>query len=155
TGSNPDTAGSGRIQEDSLRAVNAYFDRNSIAAVAEPHTDPLGRAHSLAARIRWALPKAPPVVSIIIPTRDRVELLGQCLDSLASVSRDYPGQVEILVVDNDTAEPNAKALLAEFAQASCGRVLGFSGSFNWSAINNFAAGRAKGEVLLFLNNDTI
>jgi GT2 family glycosyltransferase len=150
-----EAAEAGRVRENSLHAVNAYFDRNSIAATAEPHADPLGRAHPLAARIRWALPKAPPSVSIIIPTRDRKELLSPCLDSLASVSREYPGESEIIIVDNDTTEPKAKALLRKFAQTSYGRVLSFSGPFNWSAINNFAVGEAKGEVLIFLNNDTL
>jgi GT2 family glycosyltransferase len=150
-----DAAVAGRIQENSLRAVNSYFDRNGVTAKAEPHADPLGRAHPQAARIRWALPKTPPVVSIIIPTRDRKELVGPCLGSLTSVFREYPGRAEIIVVDNDTTEPDTKALLKHFAQSSGGRVLSLGGPFNWSALNNFAVTEARGEVLIFLNNDTL
>jgi GT2 family glycosyltransferase len=153
--SNVESVAPACTQEESVRAVNAYFSRNGIAATAEPHTDPLGRARPGAARIKWALPEAPPMVSIIIPTRDRKDLLGPCLDSLALVSIEYPGQIEIIVVDNDTTEPEAKALLTHIVQSSRGRVLGFSGPFNWSAMNNFAAEQARGEVLIFLNNDTL
>jgi len=53
------------------------------------------------------------MVSIIIPTRDRKELLGPCIDSLGSALLGYPGQTEIIIVDNDTTEPDAKALLKE------------------------------------------
>ena len=67
-------------QSNSIRAVGAFFQRNGIAATAEPHADVLGRAHPTAVRTRWALPDPPPMVSIIIPTRDRKELLGPCIE---------------------------------------------------------------------------
>jgi GT2 family glycosyltransferase len=144
-----------RVGEDPVQSVNAYFDRNRIAAIGEPHADPLGGAQHGACRIRWALPTPPPTVSIIIPTRDRKELLAPCFESLNSCSEDYPGEVELIVVDNDTTEPEAKALLTYIGVTSRSRVVNFRGPFNWSALNNFAAEQAKGDVLIFLNNDTL
>jgi GT2 family glycosyltransferase len=67
----------------------------------------------------------------------------------------YPGQGEILLVDNDSVEPSTLAYFAGLAALPQIRVLRFRGPFNWSAINNFAAREATGEVLIFLNNDTV
>jgi GT2 family glycosyltransferase len=67
----------------------------------------------------------------------------------------YPGEYEILLVDNDSAEP---ATLSYFASLSANpriRLIRFRGPFNWSAINNAAARDAQGEVLIFINNDTV
>jgi O-antigen biosynthesis protein len=141
--------------EDSVRAVNAFFDRNGIAATAEPHADPLGSAQPGACRIRWALPAAPPKVSIIIPTRDRRDMLEPCVRSLAGISDEYPGEIEFIIVDNDTTDPETKTLLTQIASRARSRVLNFRGPFNWSALNNFASEQAEGEVLIFLNNDTL
>jgi O-antigen biosynthesis protein len=142
-------------REDSVGAVNAFFERNGIAATVEPHADPLGSAQPGACRIKWALPAAPPKVSIIIPTRDRRELLEPCVRSLTAISDEYPGEIELIIVDNDTTDPETRTLLTQIASRVGSRVLNFRGPFNWSALNNFASKQAKGEVLIFLNNDTL
>ena len=98
-----------------------------------------------------APPDPPPLVTIILPTRDRADLLAA---SAWGVLRgtDYP-DLELIVVDNGSADPAALALLAEIGADPRTEVLPFPGAFNFSALNNAAARRAKGSVLVLLNND--
>ena len=93
-----------------------------------------------------------PKVSIIIPTRDRAELLRQCMEGLLHRTN-YPS-LEIIVVDNGSREESTLRLLETYRSARNISVLPFAGDFNWAAMNNRAAAIATGEVLLFLNNDT-
>lgn len=90
-----------------------------------------------------------PPLSVIVPTRNRVDLLRTCLDGVAAVR--YP-QVEVIVIDNDSDDPETLAYLAALDPARH-RVLRHSGVFNYSAINNRAAAQAKGKLLCLLNND--
>ena len=92
------------------------------------------------------------LVSIIIPTRDRAELLRACVASIRRHT-ERPAY-ELLVADTGSTEPAALTLLAELARSPDVRVLESPGPFNWSATNNLAARSARGNVLLFLNNDT-
>jgi GT2 family glycosyltransferase len=99
--------------------------------------------------VRYRL-RGTPLVSIIIPTRDRWPLLDQCLRSLEEKTS-YP-RYEILVLDNGTTEPHALAGLEAVGRKW--RVYRCPEPFNFSALNNFGASRARGEHLVFLNNDT-
>jgi GT2 family glycosyltransferase len=142
------------IQTNIVAVVQEHLNRQGLAAAAETHADPVGAARAFATRIRWRLPAEAPLVSIIIPTRDRLDLLRPCVDSVLRSAAHYPGAIEVLIVDNDSAEPATAAWLAEATDPRV-RVLSFRGAFNWSAINNSAAREARGEVLIFLNNDTV
>ncbi len=99
--------------------------------------------------VRYRL-RQTPLVSIIIPTRDRWSLLQQCLRSLEEKTS-YPNY-EVIVLDNDSAEP--ETIRGLNAVAGTCRVLSFPGAFNFSAINNFGAAQARGDYFVFLNNDT-
>lgn len=90
-----------------------------------------------------------PPLSVIVPTRNRVDLLRTCLDGVAAAQ--YP-QVDVIVVDNDSDDPETLAYLAALDPARH-RVLRHSGAFNYSAINNRAAEQAQGRLLCLLNND--
>jgi GT2 family glycosyltransferase len=90
-----------------------------------------------------------PRVSVIIPTRNRAELLRKCLEGLSRT--DYPDR-EIIVVDNDSDEPEALSYFEELRNNGV-TVIRLEGEFNYSALNNNAAGTAQGEFLCFLNND--
>ncbi len=103
-------------------------------------------------RLRWPIPASPPLVTIIIPTRDGTALMEACLEGLLHRT-DYPA-LEILVCDNDSQDPRLLARFAEWRRDPQFRVLPCPGPFNYSAINNHAAREAKGEILLLLNNDT-
>ncbi|HKM77934.1 MAG TPA: glycosyltransferase family 2 protein, partial [Candidatus Bathyarchaeia archaeon] len=86
--------------------------------------------------------------SIIIPTRNRVDLLQRCISNLES--RTHYSNYEIIIVDNNSDDKRTLTYLGSLRH----KVLQFDGEFNFSKINNFAAAHAKGDHLLFLNNDT-
>jgi glycosyltransferase involved in cell wall biosynthesis len=102
-------------------------------------------------RVRRPVPSPAPLVSIIVPTRDRAELLGPCAEGVLS-GTDYPA-LELLIVDNGSGEPQIRALFAKLRQDPRVRIIDAPGPFNFSALNNRAAAEARGEVLVLLNND--
>jgi GT2 family glycosyltransferase len=94
-----------------------------------------------------------PLVSIIIPFKDKVELLDKCLRSI--YENTTWKNFEVLIVDNDSELLETSDYLerapSNYANLT---VLKYAGAFNYPAINNFAASKAKGEYLVLLNNDT-
>ena len=102
-------------------------------------------------RLVRPIPDPAPRVSVIIPTRDRAELLRVTLDGLFGRT-DYP-TIEVVVVDNDSREPETRALFAEYRDDPRLRVVAVPGAFNFSDLSNRGAAAATGSVLLFLNND--
>jgi GT2 family glycosyltransferase len=147
-------------QQEALRrtivaVVDAHLRDAGQDAVVEPHSDPVGRPRLFANRVRWRLPAAAPKVSIILPTRDRLELLEPCVDSVLRAAPAYAGETELIIVDNDSVEEATKAYFRRIGGTRGVRVLPHGGKFNWSAINNRAAQAATGEILVFLNNDTL
>jgi len=104
-------------------------------------------------RVRYAVPEGPdaPLVSIIIPTRNGLALLRQCIESLG---RTRYKRHEIVVVDNASDDPETIAYLAMLQAQGTVRALRDDSAFNFSAINNHAVRQAaRGEFLLFMNND--
>lgn len=94
------------------------------------------------------------LVSIIIPTRDRVDLLGMCIDSILSKSSWQ--HFEIIVIDNGSVQEDSHAYFAEITQRDARvKVTRIDEPFNWSRLNNLGAEFAKGDLLVFLNNDTV
>ena len=102
-------------------------------------------------RLRFNLPDPAPLVSIIIPTRDRVDLLRMSVGSILEKTTYEP--FEILIVDNGSLEKTTKNFLVELEREPRIRVLHYPYPFNYSAINNFAARTAVGEILALVNND--
>jgi GT2 family glycosyltransferase len=90
-----------------------------------------------------------PPVTVIVPTRNQVGLLRTCLDGVAAAT--YP-DVDIIVVDNDSDDPETLAYLGAL-DPTRHRVFHHSGAFNYSAINNRAVSEAQGRLLCLLNND--
>lgn len=90
-----------------------------------------------------------PPVTIIVPTRNRVDLLRTCLDGVAATN--YP-DIEVIVVDNDSDDLETLSYL-EALDPKRTRVIRHPGQFNYSTINNRAAGDARGRLLCLLNND--
>lgn len=124
------------------RAVNAHLGRLQLPARAEPAELP----HRL--KIIPAKRETNARVSIIIPTRDAPEIFGRCLKSIFEKTS-YP-DFEVVIIDNDTTDPAALALIEQYPV----RRIPFPGRFNFSRANNQGAEAASGELLLFLNNDT-
>lgn len=90
-----------------------------------------------------------PLVSVIIPTRNRADLLRTCIEGV--LRTDYPA-IEVLVIDNESDEAGSVAYLDELKQAGI-KVIPMAGPFNYSRLNNAAVRHAEGELLCFLNND--
>ncbi|HYE50319.1 MAG TPA: glycosyltransferase family 2 protein [Azospirillaceae bacterium] len=126
-----------------LPAVQGVLDRHAPGAVAEPVGPVL--------RVRWPLPQPVPPVSVVVPTKDRVELLRPCLEAVLDRTQ-YPA-LELIVVDHESQDPATRTFLDAVRWRPGVRILPYSGPFNFSDINNRAAEAAAGEVLVFLNND--
>ncbi|MBI4244158.1 MAG: glycosyltransferase family 2 protein [Planctomycetes bacterium] len=90
------------------------------------------------------------LVSIIIPNKDRVELLRKCIHSIQKTT-DYKNY-EIVLVDNASKQVQTHKFYDTIREKVT--ILVWNEPFNFSAINNFAARHAKGELLLFMNSDT-
>ena len=103
-------------------------------------------------RVTYPLPQPPPLASVIIPTKDRAELLRRCAAGLLGRT-DYPA-LEVLIVDNGSTEADALALLDDLARDDRVRILSRPGVFNWSALNNAGVEAMRGQVAVLLNNDT-
>jgi GT2 family glycosyltransferase len=126
-------------------AVRRHLARQGVDAAVE-------RTGAGCWRLRHALPPVVPKVSIIIPTRDALDLTRRCVDSLRALTRyaDY----DILLVDNQSRDPLAIEWMRREAAAKRVRLLSFDRPFNYSAINNMAVREADGELVCLLNNDT-
>jgi len=128
------------------RAIQSYLDRTL------PGAQVMDSAHAFCYDVHFNYAVPQPLVSILIPTRDRVELLDTCVRSLREKTR-Y-ANYEILVIDNGSVELKTTRWFAQMSMEAGVRVLPADIPFNWSALNNLAAREAQGKVLVFLNNDT-
>ncbi|MDM0038513.1 glycosyltransferase [Variovorax sp. J22G21] len=128
---------------DGRAVIERYWARSGFEARAE--TQPDGTQ-----RVMWALAK-PPLVSVVIPTRNKPELLRMCIDGLLR-GTDYDNK-EIVIVDTGSDDPATLAYYGELAQIPCIRIVHFLKKFNYSAACNYGASFARGDLLLFLNND--
>jgi O-antigen biosynthesis protein len=128
------------------RALADHFSRLGLAV----DLSPVPGDHW---RVKFPVPSPAPLVSLIIPTRNAVKLVRQAVKSVLQVT-DYPN-FEILIVDNGSDDPETLAYFEDIKRGTDPRlrVLPYPKPFNYSAINNFAVGEARGEILCFLNND--
>lgn len=93
-----------------------------------------------------------PLVSILIPNKDQKETLMHCIRSVLETSTWK--NLEILIIENNSEREETFACYRELEKDPRIRILTYPGkTFNYSAINNFGVQQAKGEYLLFLNND--
>lgn len=102
-------------------------------------------------RVRYSLPSPAPLVSIIIPTRNSLDLLRSCIKSLLEKTQ-YPNY-EILIVDNQSHDTHTIDYLNKIVADGIARVLHYDFPFNYSAINNFAVDATLGSYLCLMNND--
>lgn len=106
----------------------------------------------LAWRLYWPTPSRLPLVSLCIPTRNGLEVLQPCLESILQLTR-YK-HFEILVIDNQSDCPQTLQYLAQISeQDKRVRVLRYDAPFNFAEISNFAVAQAQGEVIGLVNND--
>lgn len=124
------------------RALKEHFTRQGIQADAEF----LGHGY----RVRYHLPETP-LVSLIIPTRDGVNMLAQCIDSILTKT-DYPNY-EIIIIDNGSEDPATLQYLDLLRERAGIKIIQDNRPFNYSALNNAAVQEASGEIIGLINND--
>lgn len=129
--------------------ARAVSDRlQALGAEVELHKDDKGAARC---RVRFPLPDPAPLVSVIVPTKDAVQLLRNCVSSVLEKT-DYPA-FDITVVNNRSISDATLEYLGDVAGKGRVDVMDYDAQYNFSAINNLAASRVQGELLVFLNND--
>lgn len=138
--------GGSREREAMRGAKNAFLAKRGENAEAAPH--PLKADWDVIIR---RPPRPCPLVSVIVPTRDRADLLSACVAGVLERTNDVP--VELIVIDHDSRERATIDLFERLAKDPRVRILKYSGAFNYSDMNNCAAATARGELLCFLNND--
>lgn len=102
-------------------------------------------------RVQWPIPAPQPLVSLLIPTRDKKEITELAVSSI--LNKTTYSNFEIIIIDNGSVEPETLAWFKDIQQDARVRVLRYDKPFNYSAINNFGAQHAKGSVLGLVNND--
>ncbi len=142
----------------SPREVIAHASRLAREAVHVPAPlvtrDPgsLGKSISPAFPIRAQPPgTTPSTVTIVVPTRDRPDLVAALLRGLEHHEPGAP--FELVFVDHASRKPRARELLVNAARRFRSRVLDWSGPFNFSAMSNAGAREGTGELILFMNDD--
>ena len=94
-------------------------------------------------------------VSVIVPTRNALDLLKPCLDSVLAAAAHNQTELDLIVIDHESDDPATSAYLAGLSSEGQARIVRYEGRFNFALMNNLAVEEARGEVLVFLNNDTV
>ena len=95
-----------------------------------------------------------PLVSVVIPFRDRPDLLDQCLRALLDLGGWQ--RLEVIGVDNQSHDQATRECMAKWMETDRRiRFVGYDAPFNFAAICNYGAESARGDYLLFLNNDVV
>lgn len=136
----------GYAHDAGWRALREHLHRSGIMAKVM-EIEGVGGAF----RVRYPLPDTSPLVSIIVPTRDRLDLLRRCVDSI--LERTTYSHYEIVIVDNQSAESQTLAYLAGFDGHPKVRVHRHDRPFNYSRLNNEAVQACRGNLVCLLNND--
>lgn len=102
-------------------------------------------------RIKYKIPQSHPLVTLIIPIKDQLELLKSCLDGILNNTK-YKN-IEIIIIDNQSKLKETSEYLDGFVNDPNIHVLEYNKPFNFSKMNNIAVQKANGSILCFLNND--
>ncbi len=130
--------------EAGKRAIEAHLERTGTKGIVS-HTQDLGFY-----RVKYPI-QGEPLVSVIIPNKDEKETLQTCLESLKK-NTSYRN-FEIIIIENNSTTEEIFRYYKELSKDPQIHLLRWGKEFNYSAINNFGAAHARGEYLLFLNND--
>ena len=130
--------------EAGKRAIEAHLERTGVPGTVS-HTPDYGFY-----RVTYPV-QGEPLVSIIIPNKDEKETLKACIESIREKT-EYTNY-EILIIENNSTSQEIFHYYKELSEDPRIRLLRWKKKFNYSAINNYGVRHAKGEYLLFLNND--
>ena len=155
-----------REQEDSPQVAARDFSGSTVQKTDEPspclpiaeHLERVGLGGEVSGtpisniyRVKYEI-RGEPLISILIPNKDHVLDLEKCISSIFSIST-Y-SNFEIVIIENNSEESETFSYYEKLKENDKVQVLNWPGEFNYSEINNFGVKHAKGEYLLFLNNDT-
>ncbi len=144
-GSDTGQAPIAKIMDSSRNAIREFLDREGIGG------EVCDTGHDHFFRVKRKI-IGNPKITIVIPTKDKIDLLKRCIESIEekTLYKNY----DIIIVDNFSREADTFEYLDDLQKrSSIYRVLTFKEGFNFSRINNYAVQHAAGEHLLFLNND--
>ena len=131
------------LNDDTVRVVRSALARRGWG------DDVTARATPGVVDWRPPVPAPAPSIDIIIPTRDRLDLVRQCLEAIESITT-YPN-FDVIILDNDSAQPDT----LEFFASTQYRVVPCPGAFNYAAIVNRGVAHSNADFVVTLNNDTI
>lgn len=141
-------------REDLALVCNSHFKRQGIDACVKSHHDRYGGPMADTVQIEWPIDPDLPKLAVIIPTKDKLELIRPCVESLLETT-DYPEQTEIVIVDNGSTVAALRRWLKNIPLSGNIKVIRSETPFNWSALNNLGAQATDADYLLFLNDDTL
>ena len=125
-------------------SLNHHFSRVGIKAKAELLDYGMYR-------VRYDIPTLFPMVSLIIPTQNRLELIKKCIESI--INKTNYNNYEIIIVDNKSDDPEILKYFIKIANDARIRVIRDECTFNYSSLNNTAVQHARGEYIGLVNND--
>jgi len=139
----PSSFDASHLDEDTCRVVQAAIDRRGWHGTVSPGVLP--------GLVRWSLdaPTPAPSIDIIIPTRDRIDLVEQCITSIEELTT-YPNY-DIIILDNDSVKPES----LEYFETTKYSVIPCPGPFNYAKIVNRGVAHSSADFIVTLNNDTI
>ncbi len=131
------------IDADTQRVVTAAMERRGWSGTVE--------AGAFPGLVTWRVdvPTPPPSIDIVIPTRDRVDLVRRCIDAINDKTT-YPNY-DIIILDNDSVESET----LDYFKTSPYRVVPCPGPFNYAHIVNRGVAHSNADFVVTLNNDTI
>ena len=125
------------------RALHDHFNRLNINATV--------KLTNYGYRVQYSLPVMPPLVSLVIPTRNGLDLIRTCIESIIEMTS-YPNY-EIIIVDNGSDDVNVLNYFESLLSEKRIRIYHDDRPFNYSQLNNSAVDMAEGELICLLNND--
>jgi GT2 family glycosyltransferase len=138
----PSTFDHSMLTEATIRVCFEALVRRGLSGEVRPT--------EVASVVSWHVaPRQWPVVDIVIPTRDRLDLLRRCLDSLEAVTS-YP-DYRVTILDNDSVESETLNYLSTISH----QVVRCPGPFNYASIINRGVAHTKANFIVTLNNDIV
>jgi O-antigen biosynthesis protein len=132
-----------RVDADTCNVVQAAIERRGWRGTVFPG--------ALPGLVSWSLeaPTPAPSIDIIIPTRDRIELVRQCITAIEEKTT-YPNY-DIIILDNDSIEEESLSYFNDTKYA----VVPCPGPFNYAKIVNRGINHSSADYVVTLNNDTV
>lgn len=128
-----------------VKAIQDHLDRRNVKAK-------VSYTYFHQYRVQYELPDNIPLVTIIIPTKNGLELIQKCI--LSILKKTTYSNYEIIIIDNNSDDLQVLEYLKKISVLKNIKILRDERPFNYSALNNNAVKQANGEYIVLLNNDT-